>query len=98
MKKPNYTALICLVSAVLTLCVACIAWKRFGVCVQYDAKMQIEAAELNNNNEFNEPPATEQKSETGHHTSVAICTILKDQHEYLREWVEHNLNLGIDTI
>lgn len=30
--------------------------------------------------------------------SVAICTIVKNQNEYLREWVEHNLALGVETI
>lgn len=27
-----------------------------------------------------------------------ICTIIKNEHKYLAEWIEHNLSLGFDTI
>lgn len=29
---------------------------------------------------------------------VAICAILKDEHQYLKEWIEHHLSLGVDCI
>ena len=29
---------------------------------------------------------------------TAICVIIKDEEEYLNEWLEHHLNLGIDEI
>ena len=29
---------------------------------------------------------------------TAICVIIKDEHDYLKEWIDHHLNLGIDEI
>lgn len=29
---------------------------------------------------------------------VVICTIIKDEHEYLDEWIQYNLSLGFDEI
>lgn len=29
---------------------------------------------------------------------VVICAIIKDEHEYIKEWVEHNLRIGFDRI
>lgn len=30
--------------------------------------------------------------------TVAICAILKDEHQYLKEWIDHHLSIGIDEI
>jgi hypothetical protein len=30
--------------------------------------------------------------------TVAICAILKDEHQYLKEWIEHHLSIGVDYI
>lgn len=29
---------------------------------------------------------------------TAICTLIKDEHRYLEEWITHNLDLGVDEI
>ena len=29
---------------------------------------------------------------------IAICAILKDEHQYLKEWIDYHLNIGIDQI
>ena len=29
---------------------------------------------------------------------VAICAILKDEHQYLKEWIDYHLSVGIDCI
>lgn len=31
-------------------------------------------------------------------TIIAICAILKDEHQYLKEWIDYHLNMGIDQI
>jgi hypothetical protein len=30
--------------------------------------------------------------------TVVICALIKDEHRYLREWIEYNINIGIDKI
>ena len=30
--------------------------------------------------------------------TVAICAILKDEHQYLKEWIDYHLNIGVDHI
>ena len=30
--------------------------------------------------------------------TIAICAILKDEHQYLKEWLDYHLNIGIDQI
>lgn len=29
---------------------------------------------------------------------IAICAILKDEHQYLKEWIEYHLSIGVDYI
>jgi hypothetical protein len=29
---------------------------------------------------------------------TAICVLIKNEHDYLKEWVDYHLNLGIDEI
>jgi hypothetical protein len=30
--------------------------------------------------------------------NICICTIIKDEHEYLEDWIKYTLNLGVDKI
>ena len=32
------------------------------------------------------------------HYKTAICAILKNEHQYLDEWIRHHLDIGFDEI
>ena len=31
-------------------------------------------------------------------THISICAIIKNEHEYLKEWIDYHLNIGFDSI